>query len=389
MTADAPIYLDYNASAPLDPRVRDAMAPFLDDVFGNSRSGHRYGTRVKAAIEAARGQVADFLRCAPEEVVFTGGGSEANNLALKGVAWAHPGRRRLVRSALEHYAISHACAFLDRWGWTTDVVPVDPAGRLELTALEALLGPDVLLVAVQHANNEIGTVQDLPAVARRARAVGAWLLGDAAQSAGKLPIDVQALGVDLLTLAGHKFGGPQGIGALYRRRGLTLEPLVHGAGHEDGLRSGTHPVAQIVGLGAACELAGRDLDAATARMRTLQDRLLQSIRAAYPAVVVNGHPVHRLPHTLNVSFPGLDGTELLMSVPEIAATTGAACHSGLREPSMALQAIGAPATIGLGAVRLSLGRATTAAEVDEAGRLLGEAAGRLASASGAHSSEMR
>lgn len=374
---EAPIYLDYNASAPLEPRVREAMAPYLEGIYGNSRSGHLYGTRVKAAIEAARAQVATFLGCEPDELIFTGGGSEANNLAVKGTAWAHPARRRLVRSALEHYSIAHACDFLGKWGWTTSVVPVDAAGRLDLAALEAALGPDVVLVAVQHANNEIGTVQDLPAVAERAHRSGALLLGDAAQSAGKLPIDVRALGVDLLTIAGHKFGGPQGIGALYKRRGLAIEPLVHGAGHEDGLRSGTHPVALIVGLGAACELAGQDLEAAAARMRALQARLLAAITGVYPDVVVNGHPAHRLPHTLNVSFPGLDGTDLLAQVPGIAATTGAACHSGLREPSMALAAIGAPRPVGLGAVRLSLGRRTTEAEVDEAGRLLGEAARAL------------
>lgn len=369
-----PIYLDCNASAPLDPRVAEAMAPYVADVHGNSRSGHAYGTRVKAAIEAARGQVAAFLGADPDEIVFTGGGSEANNLAVKGVAWAHPERRRIVRSALEHYSIAYACDFLGKWGWTTDVVGVDATGRLDLAALDAALGPDVVLVAVQHANNEIGTIQDVAAAASRAHAHGAFMLCDAAQSAGKVAIDVKAFGCDLLTMAGHKFGGPQGIGALYRRRGLVLEPLVHGAGHEDGLRSGTHPVALIVGLGAACELAGRDLAAAAARMRMLQHRLLAAIRAAYPEAVVNGDPAHRLPHTLNVSFPGLDGTDLLERTPGIAATTGAACHSGLREPSMALKAIGAPLAVGLGAVRLSLGRATTEAEVDEAGRLLGEAA---------------
>lgn len=371
---EGPIYLDCNASAPLDPRVADAMAPYLAEVHGNSRSGHAYGVRVKAAIEAARAQVAGLLGCDPDEIVFTGGGSEANNLAVKGVAWAHPARRRIVRSALEHYSIAHACDFLGRWGWTTDVVPVDATGRLDLAALDAALGPDVVLVAVQHANNEIGTIQDVAAVAARARAHGAYVLVDAAQSAGKVAIDVRGFGCDLLTLAGHKFGGPQGIGALFRRRGVALEPLVHGAGHEDGLRSGTHPVALIVGLGAACELAGRDLAAAAARMRALQDRLLAAIRALYPEVVVNGDPAHRLPHTLNVSFPGLDGTDLLARTPGIAATTGAACHSGLREPSMALKAIGAPLAVGLGAVRLSLGRATSEAEVDAAGRLLGEAA---------------
>ena len=368
------IYLDHNATAPLDARVRDAMAPYWGDAFGNSRSGHAYGRQVKAAIEQARGQVAAFLGCEPDEVLFTSGGSEANNLAVKGFAWANPGRRRLVRSALEHYSVAHAMDFLARWGWSVETVGVDATGRLDLAALDAALGPEVALVAVQHANNEIGTVQALATVAERVHAAGAVLLGDAAQSAGKLPIDMRALGVDLLTIAGHKFGGPQGVGALFRRRGVTLEPLVHGAGHEDGLRSGTHPVALIVGLGAACAIAQADGPADAARMRALQARLLAAIQAAYPQVVVNGHPTERLPHTLNVSFPGLDGTDLLAAVPALAATTGAACHSGLREPSSALKAVGAPLDVGLGAVRLSLGRRTTEAEVDAAGAALGAAA---------------
>jgi cysteine desulfurase len=371
------IYLDYNASAPLDPRVREAMAPYLGDVFGNSRSGHAFGTRVKAAIERARGQVAALLGCDPSEILFTSGGSEANNLAIKGLAWAHPQRRHLVRGALEHYSVAYACDFLARQGWRQDVVPVDGVGRIDPAAVARVVTEDTLLVCVQHANNEIGTVQDVAAIARLARAQGARVHCDAAQSVGKLEVKVDALEVDLLTIAGHKFCGPQGIGALYRRGGLALEPLIHGAGHEDGLRSGTHSVALIVGLGEACELADANLAETTRRLAALRDRLFEGIRRAFPQAHQNGDLAHRLPHTLNVSFPGLDGNDLLASVPEIAATTGAACHSGLREPSMALKAIGAPLELGLGAVRLSLGRFTTEAEVDRAASLLGEAANRL------------
>ncbi|MDB5099678.1 MAG: Selenide, water dikinase [Cyanobacteria bacterium RYN_339] len=367
------IYLDYNASAPLDPRVREAMTPYLDEFFGNSRSGHAYGVRVKEAIERARGQVAALVGADPAEILFTSGGSEANNLAIKGLAWAHPRRKHLVRGALEHYSVAYACDFLARQGWRQDVVAVDGVGRLDQAAMARVVGDDTLLVCVQHANNEIGTVQDVAAIARLARAQGARVHCDAAQSVGKLPVKVDALEVDLLSLAGHKFCGPQGIGALYRRGGLGLEPLIHGAGHEDGLRSGTHSVALIVGLGEAAALAEANLAETTLKLATLRDRLFDGIRAVFPAAHLNGDPAHRLPHTLNVSFPGFDGNDLLASLPELAATTGAACHSGLREPSMALKAIGAPLEIGLGAIRLSLGRFTTEAEIDRAAKLIGEA----------------
>lgn len=372
-----PIYLDYNASAPLDPRVREAMAPYWTDVFGNSRSGHLHGTRVKAAVERARGQVAAMLGCEPREVLFTSGGSEANNLAVKGLAWAVPERRHLVRGALEHYSIAYACDFLARHGATVSVVPVDGLGHVLMDDLAAALRDDTLMVCVQHANNEIGTVQDVAAVATAAHSRGALVHCDAAQSAGKLRVKVDELQADFLTIAGHKFCGPQGIGALYRRDARVLEPLIHGAGHEDGLRSGTHSVALIMGLGEACAIADAHQAAEERRVAALRDRLHDGLRRGFPALHLNGDPQHRLPHTLNVSFPGLDGNDLLARVPAVAATTGAACHSGLREPSMALKAIGAPLDIGLGAVRLSLGRFTTEAEVDRAAALLAAAANAM------------
>lgn len=365
-----PIYLDHNASAPLDPEVRAAMEPYWGEVHGNSRSAHAHGARVKAAIERAREQVASLLGASPEEVLFTSGGSEADNLAIKGLAWANPGRRHLVAGAVEHYAVTRACEFLARQGWRFDVAPVDGFGRIDAAALQRLVTDDTLLVCAQHANNEIGTVNEVARLAQLAHARGALLFCDAAQSVGKLPVRVGELGADLLAVAAHKFGGPQGIGALYVRRGVKLEPLVHGAGHEGGLRSGTHPVALIVGLGAAAELASRRQAADAARMRTLRDRLFAQLQRELPDVHLNGDPQARLPQTLNVSFPGVPAYDLLPRVPEVAASTGAACHAGSPEPSLTMKAIGAPPELAISAVRLSLGRATTEADVDGAAQAL-------------------
>lgn len=365
-----PVYLDYNASAPLDPDVLEAMLPYLTTTFGNSRSSHAYGRRVKAAIEQARLQVARMLGCDPDELIFTSGGSEANNLALKGLAWAYPDKRHLVVSRIEHYSVGHAADFLATQGREVSVVGVDRLGRVDPAALGAVLRPDTLVVSVQHANNEIGTMQDIPAIARRAHAAGTLMHCDAAQSIGKVSVRVPELEVDLLTLAGHKFGGPQGVGALFCRRGVELVPLIHGAGHEAGLRSGTHSAALIVGLGQACELVQERLASDERRMRALHDRLYATLKAAIPGLVLNGDPEHRLPHTLNISFPGHFGQDVLDRAPEVAASTGAACHSGIKEPSLTMRAIGAPWEVGLGAVRLSLGRRTTEGEIDQAAQAL-------------------
>lgn len=361
-----PIYLDHNASAPLDPGVRDAMEPYWGAYFGNSRSAHAHGARIKAAIEQARAQVAKLLGANPDELLFTSGGSESDNLAIKGLAWANTERKHLIAGAVEHYAVTCACEFLARQGRRFDVAQVDGFGRVEPREVERVLRDDTLLCCVQHANNEVGTVNDVAAIARAVQARGARLLVDAAQSVGKLPVHVDELGADLLTVAAHKFGGPQGIGALYVRRGVKLEPLVHGAGHELNLRSGTHSAALIVGLGKAAELAAQRQSDDALRMRALRDRLFAALKRALPSVHLNGHPEQRLPQTLNVSFPGVPGYELLEKVPEIAASTGAACHAGVPEASLTMKAIGAPAEIAIGAIRLSLGRRTTEAEVDAA-----------------------
>ncbi|MBS2027861.1 MAG: cysteine desulfurase [Deltaproteobacteria bacterium] len=367
------IYLDNNASAPLDPEVREAMLPYLGDVFGNSRSAHPRGTRIKAAIEHARAQVAALWGCDPGEVIFTSGGSEANNLSIKGLAFRATQRKHLVMSAVEHLAVSAAVRFLQRLGFSSTTVPVDGQARIDAAAFSAALRDDTLLVCIQHANNEVGTVQDVAALAARAHTRGALVHCDAAQSVGKLPVRVSELGADLCALAAHKFCGPQGIGALYVKRGLELEPLVHGAGHEHGLRSGTHPAALIVGLGRACELALQRQADDAARMTLLRDRLFEKLRGEVPSVVLNGHPTLRLPNTLNVSFPGVLGYELVEKLEGVAASTGAACHAGSPEMSLTLKAMGAKPDVGLGAIRLSLSRLTTEAEVDEAARRIGHA----------------
>lgn len=375
-----PIYLDHNATAPADPRVLEAMAPWWGEGLGNSRSLHAPGRRASAAIEAARAHCAALVGGRLEGVIFTSGGSEAANLAVKGLAWAHgpEPKDRLWHSALEHSCVRRSMQFLTRFGFHEAALPVDAQGHLVLESLDEALAPhDALLVAVQAANNEIGTRQDLPEVARRVRAAGAHLLVDAAQGAGKLPLEVEAWGIDLLSVAGHKLHGPQGVGFLHRQAHVVLEPLIHGAGHEGDRRSGTHPVALIVGLGEACRLAKEELEAGHQGLQALRDRLEARLRAGHPGLLRHGDPAACTPHLLSVSFPGLVGQDLLEACPELAATTGAACHSGSTRPSEAMVAIGASLEAAAGTVRLSLGRHTTEAMVDEAAAALLRAANRL------------
>jgi cysteine desulfurase len=369
---ERPLYLDYNATTPVAPEVRAAMAPFLAEEFGNPSSGHAYGRRARAAVEAARAQVAALIGAAPGEIVFTSGGTEAANLAIRGALEARPERRRVVTSAFEHPATEETCARLERRG--VAVVRVSPArdGRVRAEDVARSLTGDTAVVTMIHAHNELGTLQPIAEIAREARRHGALMHADAAQSLGKVPVNVDALGVDLLSIAGHKLYAPKGVGALYLRAGVTLQPVLAGAAQERALRPGTENVAGIVGLGAASVLAGRVLESAGARMRELRDRLLARLSAAVPGLVLHGHPTERLPNTLFVSFPGVRGDALLAATPEIAASTGSACHSGSAAPAAALLAIGVPPEQALGPVRLSLGRDTTADEVDRAAHLLGE-----------------
>jgi cysteine desulfurase len=372
-----PIYLDHNATTPILPEVFEAMLPFLREHFGNPSSGHVYGQRVHKAIERAREEIAALLGCRPDEVIFTSGGTEANNLAIRGVAEVSA-RRHLVTSTVEHPATAQPCAYLERHGFEVTRVPVDARGQIRESEVRPFVRGDTVLVTVMLAQNETGTLMPIAEIARLARAHGALMHTDAAQAVGKIPVRVDDLGVDLLSVAGHKLYAPQGVGALFVRRGTTLAPVVLGAGHERGLRPGTENVASIVGLGQACERARRDLDAESARQRGLRDALWERLRAAIPGIRLNGHPTDRLPNTLNVSFPGVRGSAVLAASPEIAASTGSACHEGGETASAILLAMGMAPEVAVGAVRLSLGRLTTAAHVAEAAKALVRAYGKVA-----------
>jgi cysteine desulfurase len=364
MDVSAHIYLDYNASTPIAPRVREAMQPYLAEHYGNPSSGHWAGAPAAEAVARAREQLAALLGCSPAEVVFTSGGTEANNTALKGVVEASgKARPHLIVSAVEHPAIVEPCRHLERHGADVTYLPVDGTGLVDPDDVARAIRPETVLVSVMHANNEVGTIEPIGEISRLTRAAGVLLHSDAAQSVGKVPTKVDELGVDLLSVAAHKFYGPKGVGALYVRTGTALEPFMHGAGHESGRRAGTENVLLDVGLGAAAELAA-DLSW-TAGVRDLRDWLwLRLLDRWGEEVVLNGHLTERLPNTLNVSFIGGDGREILAAMPEIAASTGSACHSGGTEPSPVLAAMGVPREVGAGALRLSLGRMTTRDELE-------------------------
>jgi len=367
-----PIYLDYNATTPLLPDVVDAMLPYLREHFGNPSSRHVYGRRTHDAIERARGHVAALIGSDADEIIFTSGGTEANNLAIRGTA-ARTSRRRVVTSTVEHPATVRPVAWLEQQGWHVVRVGVDAVGRARVPDLDAAITSATALVTIMHSNNETGVLQPVQEAVYFARRAGAYVHTDAAQSVGKVPIDVRAIEVDLLSIAGHKLYGPKGIGALYVRRGTVLEALTLGAGHERGLRPGTENVASIVGFGAACAIAQHDLDKESVRVRALRDRLWEQLAQAIPDLALNGNPDNRLPNTLNVRFPGVSGETLLTATPEIAASTGSACHEGGESASAVLLAMGVPAEAALGSVRLTLGRATSESAVDRAAAALARA----------------
>jgi cysteine desulfurase len=368
-SADAPIYLDYNATTPLLPEVVDAMLPYLQEHFGNPSSRHLYGRRAHEAIQRARSDVAALVNSHAEEIIFTSGGTEANNLAIRGTT-AHTSRRRLVTSIIEHPATARPVTWLERQGWDIVRVGVDAGGRALIHELDVAITSATALVTIMHSNNETGVLQPVREAVHFARRAGASIHTDAAQSVGKVPIDVRAMDVDLLSIAGHKLYGPKGVGALFVRRGTDLEPLTLGAGHERGLRPGTENVASIVGLGAACAMAQHDLNEQGARVRALRDRLWDQLAQAIPHLALNGHLENRLPNTLNVRFPQVSGEALLAATPQIAASTGSACHDDDESASAVLLAMGIPARAALGSVRLTLGRATTESAVDRAATAL-------------------
>jgi len=370
---DGPIYLDYNATTPVDPVVFETMQPYLSLQFGNPSSSHRYGQAAHEAVVRARLQVAGLLGCAPDEIIFTGGGSESDNLAIRGMALARKGQgNHIITQVTEHPAVLNACRALERLhGFRVTYLPVDAYGRVDPADVEAVIDASTILITIMHANNETGTLQPLREIAEIAHRHGALLHSDAAQSVGKIPTSVGELGVDLLTVAAHKLYAPKGIGALYVRRGLQLEPLIYGGGQESGRRAGTENVAYMVALGTACELAREQLSESQVRLRNLRDRLQSRLEQELPGRIhLNGHESERLPNTLNISVEGVIGEEVLAATPEIASSTGSACHEGNTDPSPVLMAMGRRRETALGALRLTLGRWSTEEEVERAARLL-------------------
>ncbi len=370
------IYLDYNATTPVAPEVFRAMKPYLEGEFGNPSCDYALGLKARDAVRRAREEVAALLGCNSGDIVFTSGASEANNTVLKGVA-AHYGRGQIITAATEHPAVLAPCRYLQSQGFRITILPVDGAGRLDPDNMRQALTPDTILISVMHANNETGTRQPLREIAALAREAGVAFHTDAAQSVGKIPVDVNELQVDFLTMAGHKFYAPKGVGALYVRPGTAFIPLLHGASQESGRRAGTENVPYLVALGEACRLAKERLPGITAHLQGLRDRLHGRLLAGIPGLILNGPETERLPNTLNVSFPGLSGCDLMAGVPELAASLGSACHAGREAISPVLAAMGAPDAVARGAVRFSVGFPTTLAEVEEAAARLLERAEAL------------
>jgi cysteine desulfurase len=370
MSADDPIYLDHNATTPVLPGVVDAMLPYLREHHGNPSSEHVYGSRARDAVARAREQVAALLGCEDDEVIFTSGGTEANNLAIRGVTEARSDRRHVVTTVIEHPATARPCAWLERHEHTVTRIRVDEEGRARLEEARDAITGNTALVTVMHSNNETGVLQPVSELTALAHASGALLHTDAAQSLGKVPVRVRELGVDLLSIAGHKLYAPKGVGALYVKRGTPLVPFALGASHERGLRPGTENVASIVGLGAACEAVGRDLDAMAVRMKVLRDSLWDRLAAAVQGIALNGHRELRLPNTLNVRFPRASGNVVLAGAPEVAASTGSACHEGHDSASSVILAMGITPQDALGSVRLTIGRSTTDLEIAHAAEAL-------------------
>jgi cysteine desulfurase len=389
-----PIYLDHNATTPVDPRVFEEMGPYFTEKFGNAASRtHHYGWEAEEAVERARAQVAALVNAeTPSTIIFTSGATETNNTVVKGILWAqkNPSAHIIVQRT-EHKSVLDSCREMEKRGYQVTVLDVDGHGKLDPDAVRAAIRPSTVLVSVMWANNEIGTLQPIAEIARIARDRGILFHSDAVQAVGKVPVDVRALGVDLLSISGHKMYGPKGIGALYvarRRPAVRIEPILHGGGHERGKRSGTLPVPLIVGLGAACAVTAKEMTSEADRLTRLRDRLRDRILARLSDVVLNGHPTERLPNNLNLSFRGVEGESLIMGMPEIAVASGSACSTGSQEPSYVVMALGADPDRAHASVRFGLGRSTTEEEIDFAVETVVEAVTRLRELS-PHASEMQ
>jgi cysteine desulfurase NifS len=366
-----PIYLDYNATTPLDPEVADTMEPFLREFFGNPSSSHYYGLQTRSAVEAARKQTADLLGASPTEIVFTSGGTESNNMAIIGAAHArrHLGNH-ILTTAIEHPAVLEVCSHLEKEGFRITLAPVNEYGLVDPAEINRLIQSDTILISVMHANNEVGTIQPVAEIGKIAREKGIWMHCDAAQSIGKIPVNVSELNVDLLSVAGHKLYAPKGIGALYIRQGIRLDKITFGADHEQNRRPGTENVLAIAGLGKAAELVTHNLAGYAKHMKKMRDLLETLLLEGYPAAIVQGHPEKRLPNTLSIGFPNIQANPLLNSLKGVAASAGAACHSAQSEVSGVLKAMQVPKDVAMGTIRLSTGRFITEEEIIRAAALI-------------------
>ena len=376
------IYLDYNATTPIDPAVAEAMLPYVHGLFGNPSSGHAFGVAAREGVDLARRQVAAMLGCAENDLIFTSGGTEANNHAIKGVAAAYRDRgNHIITSAVEHPAVTEVCRYLEGQGIRTTYLPVDEYGVVDPRHVEEAITPETVLVTIMHANNEVGSIQTIPEIAEIAHRHGVLVHSDCAQSIGKVPVKVDEIGVDLLSVAGHKLYAPKGIGALYVRPGVRLEKFMHGANHEANRRAGTENIILMAGLGKACELIEQNLPEYARHMAAMRDRLEQGLLASGHDARVNGHPTNRLPNTCSIGFRGLEADRILATLPTVAASAGAACHSDQVELSHVLEAMHVPTEHAMGTLRLTVGRYTTEDEID---RALAEITGVVSSMSPVH-----
>lgn len=374
-----PVYLDYNATTPIHPSVANAMLPHLREGFGNPSSSHRFGLQARTTVDAARAQVAALLKCAPEEVIFTSGGSESDNFAIAGYARKHRSRgNHIITSQVEHPAVLEICRVLETEGFEITYLPVDETGQVRIEELKTRLRSTTILISIMQANNEVGTIQPISEVAALARERNIVVHTDSAQAIGKIPVDAPSLGADMITVAGHKFYAPKGIGALYVRRGIELQPLIVGAGHERGRRAGTENVLGIVGLGAACALVAGEMSNRVPDMQRLRDLLETELLRRLPQIRINGHPTERLPNTLSVSFPGIEANRIVSVLSNtVACSPGAACHSDKVSLSHVLEAMKVPVEYAMGTIRFSLGYATTEADIRRAVEAIQNAIARL------------
>ena len=368
-----PIYLDYNATTPIDHEVAEVIKPYLEEYFGNPSSSHWYGIQAKKAIEIARSQVADLLDCQSDEIIFTSGGSESNNYAIKGATFANRIKgNHIITSAIEHPAVTEVCKYLETESFRVTYLPVDEYGLVDIVKLQEAITPQTILISLMHANNEVGTIQPISDISELARQNRIIIHTDAAQSVGKIPTRVNELGIDLLSVAGHKLYAPKGIGALFIRKGTNLEKLIHGAGHERNKRAGTENVLGIAGLGKACEIAKRDLKKNMAHMQSMRNSLHLGLQETLGEIRLNGHREKRLPNTLSLGFPNIEADKLLLKIKGVAASAGAACHSEHASISHVLTAMNVPEKYAIGTIRFSTGKMTTSVEIDRAIEIIAE-----------------